>query len=84
MWSTESSGWRTVEESRRGRSPRVIQPGDIADQASVRRVVVGSIPQGLDGADGGVWGPVGGAAIAHRGGTLKMVSLRCPGSLDPT
>jgi peptide/nickel transport system substrate-binding protein len=56
-----------------------IEPG----QTPVR-TVIGSVPQGLVGASGGLWVSVRGTATSHRGGTLRMLSLYGPQSLDPT
>ena len=60
-----------------------IDPGETPGQPSARTIVVGSVPQGIAGVNGDLWVSVRGAAISHRGGTLRMVSLESPGSLDP-
>jgi peptide/nickel transport system substrate-binding protein len=56
-----------------------IEPG----QTSARRVVIESVPQGLMGLKGDLWVSVRGTATSHRGGTLRLVSLEPPPSLDP-
>jgi YVTN family beta-propeller protein len=54
-----------------------IEPG----QTPVR-TVIGSVPQGLVGANDGLWVSVRGTATSHRGGTLRLVSSEPPASLD--
>jgi YVTN family beta-propeller protein len=53
------------------------------DQATASPLVIGSVPQGLTGVGGDLWVSVRGTATSHRGGTLRLVSLRPPGTLDP-
>jgi YVTN family beta-propeller protein len=53
------------------------------DQSSASPLVIGSVPQGLTGVGGNLWVSVRGTATSHRGGTLRLVSLRPPGTLDP-
>jgi YVTN family beta-propeller protein len=60
-----------------------IEPGETPGQPSVGERVVGSVPQGIAGLNGGLWVSVRGEATSHRGGTLRLVSLDPPGSLDP-
>jgi YVTN family beta-propeller protein len=56
-----------------------IEPG----QPSASSLVIGSVPQGLAGANGDLWVSVRGTATSHRGGTLRMLSLYKPTSFDP-
>jgi peptide/nickel transport system substrate-binding protein len=56
-----------------------IEPGD----TSASRIVIGSVPQGLVGGSGDLWVSVRGTATSHRGGTLRVLSLLPPDSLDP-
>ena len=56
-----------------------IEPG----QTSASPTVIGSVPQGLAGVNGDLWVSVRGTATSHRGGTLRLVSLGPPVSLDP-
>ena len=68
-------GWRTKRTGRsRGSSPVRRPPG---------AMVIGSVPQGLAGVNGDLWVSVRGTATSHRGGTLRLVSLEPPSSLDP-
>jgi YVTN family beta-propeller protein len=60
-----------------------IEPGETPSQPSVGQMVVGSVPQGIAGVNGSLWVSVRGQATSHRGGTLQLVSLDVPGSLDP-
>ena len=55
-----------------------IDPG----QPPVRRIVIGSVPQGLARVNDEVWVSVRGTATSHRGGTLRLVSSEPPPSLD--
>ena len=45
--------------------------------------MIGSVPQGLAGVNGDLWVSVRGTVTSHRGGTLRLVSLEPPPSLDP-
>jgi len=56
-----------------------LEPG----QTSARKVVIESVPQGLTGVGVDLWVSVRGTATSHRGGTLRLVSLEPPQSLDP-
>ena len=56
-----------------------IEPG----QTSASPTVIGSVPQGLAGVNGELWVSVRGTATSHRGGTLRVVALDPPDSLDP-
>ena len=56
-----------------------IEPG----QPSASSLVIGSVPQGLAGANGDLWVSVRGTATSHRGGTLRMLSVYKPTSFDP-
>ena len=76
---TGSCGWRTKPTGPSRGSSRGETPG----QPSVRTLVVGSVPQGIAGVNGGLWVSVRGEATSHRGGTLRLVSLDPPASLDP-
>jgi len=61
-----------------------IDPGRTSGQPSVRRMVIGSVAQGLAGVNGTLWVSVRGSSTSHRGGTLRLVSLTLtPESLDP-
>jgi peptide/nickel transport system substrate-binding protein len=53
------------------------------DQASASPIVIGSVPQGIAGANGDLWVSVRGTATSHRGGTLRVVAGAPPFSLDP-
>jgi YVTN family beta-propeller protein len=53
------------------------------DQTIANTIVVGSIPQGFADVGGHLWVSVRGTATTHQGGTLRLVSKRSPGSLDP-
>lgn len=44
-------------------------------QSPVRRVVIGSVPQGVAGVNGDLWVSVRGTATSHRGGTMRLVTL---------
>lgn len=44
------------------------------DSTTVRSVRIGSIPSGLETAEGSLWVTVRGAATGHHGGTLRLVS----------
>ena len=55
-----------------------IDPG----QPPVRRIVIGSVPQGLARVNDEVWVSVRGTATSHRGGTLRLVSSEPLASLD--
>jgi YVTN family beta-propeller protein len=57
-----------------------IEPG----QTSIRKVVIGSVPQGLAGVNGELWVSVRGTATSHRGGTLRTLSQDKISTLDPT
>jgi YVTN family beta-propeller protein len=56
-----------------------IEPGQTPDSPTV----IGSVPQGLTGLNGALWVSVRGTATSHRGGTLRLVSLEPPTTLDP-
>jgi YVTN family beta-propeller protein len=56
-----------------------IEPG----QMSASPTVIGSVPQGLAGANGDLWVSVRGTTTSHRGGTLRLVSRDPPLTLDP-
>jgi len=56
-----------------------IEPGHTSDSPTV----IGSVPQGLTGLNGALWVSVRGTATSHRGGTLRLVSLEPPTTLDP-
>ena len=60
-----------------------IELGETPSQPSVGQMVVGSVPQGIEGVNGGLWVSVRGETTSHRGGTLRLVSLDQPKSLDP-
>ena len=49
-----------------------IEPG----QTSASPTVIGSVPQGLAGANGDLWVSVRGTTTSHRGGTLRLVCAR--------
>jgi peptide/nickel transport system substrate-binding protein len=53
------------------------------DETSASSLVIGSVPQGLAGANGDLWVSVRGTATSHRGGTLRMLSRFKPSSFDP-
>jgi peptide/nickel transport system substrate-binding protein len=55
-----------------------IEPG----QTSASRLSIGSVPQGLAGVNGDLWVSVRGTTTSHRGGTLRLVSIEPPSSLD--
>jgi YVTN family beta-propeller protein len=55
-----------------------IEPG----QTSATQLTVGSVPQGLVGVNGDLWVSVRGTTTSHRGGTLRLVSIEPPISLD--
>ena len=55
-----------------------IEPG----QVSARKIALGSVPQGLAGANGNLWVSVRGTATPHEGGTLRVVSRNAVGTLD--
>jgi YVTN family beta-propeller protein len=55
-----------------------IEPG----QTPVRRVVIGSVPQGLVDMNGDLWVSVRGTATSHRGGTLRLLGLTGLPTLD--
>ena len=57
-----------------------IEPG----QPSASSILIGSVPQGLVGVTGDLWVSVRGTATSHRGGTLRLVSLYKPPTLDTT
>jgi YVTN family beta-propeller protein len=57
-----------------------IEPGE----ASASETVVGSVPQGLAGVNGDLWVAVQGTTTSHRGGTLRLMSLRAPFPKGPT
>ena len=52
-------------------------------QTSAGRTVIGSVPQGLAGTDDDLWVTVQGTTTSHRGGTLRVLSLAKPFTLDP-
>ena len=54
------------------------------DQTSASKVVIGSVPQGLAVVNGDLWVTVRGTATSHRGGTLRVVGLEVPPTLDPS
>jgi YVTN family beta-propeller protein len=56
-----------------------IEPG----QTSADEVVIGSVPQGLGNVGGNLWVSVRGTASSHQGGTLRLLSIDQPPSLDP-
>lgn len=60
-----------------------IDPGRTPGQLFVRKMVIGSVPEGLAGVIGDLWVSVRGSTTSHRGGTLRLVSDGKPGSLDP-
>jgi peptide/nickel transport system substrate-binding protein len=47
-----------------------IEPGEM----SARRMMIGSVPQGLASVNGDLWVSVRGTATSHRGGTLRLVT----------
>jgi YVTN family beta-propeller protein len=51
---------------------------------SASNIVIESTPQGLAGVGSDLWVSVRGIATSHRGGTLRMVSLYGPETLDPS
>jgi YVTN family beta-propeller protein len=55
-----------------------IEPG----QTSATKLMIGSVPQGLAGVNGDLWVSVRGTTTSHRGGTLRLVSIEPPDSLD--
>jgi peptide/nickel transport system substrate-binding protein len=51
-------------------------------QTTADTTLIGSVPQGLAGVSGNLWVSVRGTASSHRGGTLRMLSLYKPATLD--
>jgi ABC-type transport system substrate-binding protein/class 3 adenylate cyclase len=56
-----------------------IEPG----RAAARRVLIGSVPQGLAPVGVELWVSVSEAATSHQGGTLRVASYYPPVTLDP-
>jgi peptide/nickel transport system substrate-binding protein len=54
-----------------------------AGETVATTIAIGSTPQGLADVGGELWVSVRGTATTHLGGTLRIVSNRQPGSLDP-
>jgi YVTN family beta-propeller protein len=57
-----------------------IEPGE----TSASETIIGSVPQGLAGVNGDLWVAVRGTTTSHRGGTLRLMSLRAPFPAGPT